>query len=111
MPTQVVQSHDASRLDGSSCLRPLMQLAILGDVTPSGEFLDMTHVGRLDVELVAQARIRKMIVPINQVSRPQVPTESHHRTAAVAAVLRVLLTAEMACGGPFDRAGAELRPA
>lgn len=90
MPTQVVQSHGASRLDGSCCLRPpgpvtLMQLAILGDVTPSGEFLDMTHVGRLDVELVAQARIRKMIVPINQVSRPQLPTESHHRTAAVAA--------------------------
>lgn len=53
----------------SRMIMAIMQFAILGDVTTCGRFLDMTHVGRLDVELVAQANLEVMLVPDNQVQR------------------------------------------
>lgn len=47
----------------------MLQVAILGDVTTNGDFLDMAEPGPLDVKLVAQARIERMIVPSNTLKR------------------------------------------
>lgn len=51
------------------CVTRAVQISVLGQLTFSGDFLDMTHVGQLDVKLVAQANLKVMLVPDNQLQR------------------------------------------
>jgi hypothetical protein len=57
-----------------------VQGAVLGDVTASGDLLDMTHVGDLDVDMVAMTDIDCLIVPDNVASKFIESGGRHRRT-------------------------------